>query len=146
MAKGSKKARQSAARLAATQAVYQMVANQQKASSVIEEYLIHRSGMEIDGEEMIPPDSTIFRSIVKGVERRKAELLPMVQERLNGREVEPLLFGLMLCGAYEILEHEDIDAPIIIADYMNVTNAFYSSNEPKLVNAVLDGLCNIIRK
>ncbi len=146
MAKGSKKARQSAARLAATQAVYQMVANQQKASSVIEEYLIHRSGMEIDGEEMIPPDSAIFRSIVKGVERRKSELLPMVQERLNGREVEPLLFGLMLCGAYEILEHEDIDAPIIIADYMNVTNAFYSSNEPKLVNAVLDGLCNIIRK
>ncbi len=146
MAKGSKKARQSAARLAATQAVYQMVANQQKASSVIEEYRIHRSGMEIDGEEMIPPDSAIFRSIVKGVERRKSELLPMVQERLNGREVEPLLFGLMLCGAYEILEHEDIDAPIIIADYMNVTNAFYNSNEPKLVNAVLDGLCNIIRK
>ena len=146
MAKGSKKARTSAARLASVQAVYQMVSNQQKASTVIEEYLIHRSGMKIDGDEMIPPDPALFNSIVKGIEDRKSDLFPMVQERLNGREVEPLLFGIILCGAYEILVHDDIDVPIIISDYIHVTQAFYAGNEIKIINAVLDDIAKLIRK
>lgn len=145
MAKGSKKARATAARLASVQAVYQMDANQQRASSVIEEFLLFRAGMEIDGEEMVPPDGALLRQIVKGVESRRSELNPLVSERLGGKEVEPLLQAILLCGAYEILSHHDIDIPIIISDYLHVTNAFYEGKEAKLINAVLDGLANILR-
>lgn len=145
MAKGSKKARTTAARLASVQAVYQMDLNKQRASSVIEEFLLHRAGMQVDGDEMVPPDGALLREIVSGVESRRAEVDPLVSERLEGREVEPLLRSVLLCGAYEILSHHDIDIPIIISDYLHVTSAFYEGKEAKLVNAVLDGLGKVLR-
>lgn len=145
MAKGSKKARVTAARLASVQGVYQMRLNQQKASKVIEEFLAFRSGMEIDGDEMVPPDSEVLNEVISGVERRMNEVEPLVAERLQGRDVEALLHAILICGAYEILDRTNVDVPIIISDYLHVTSAFYDGKETNLVNAVLDGLGKDLR-
>jgi len=51
---------------------------------------------------------------------------------------EKLLQSILLCGIYEIMAHSDVDAPIIINDYVDVAHAFYDGGESKLVNAVLD--------
>ncbi len=51
--KSSAKARAGAARLAAVQAVYQQLKNEQTAASVITEYQELRFGKEVDGDEMI---------------------------------------------------------------------------------------------
>ena len=48
--------------------------------------------------------------------------------------------SIMLCGAYELMVHSDIDAPIVISDYLHVTHAFYDQGEHALVNAVLDSI------
>ncbi len=66
--------------------------------------------------------------------------------RAVNKSVEPLLKSILLCGIYEITNHPDIDYPIIINDYLDVTHAFYEHGEVALVNAVLDGLAEVIRK
>jgi N utilization substance protein B len=144
---GSKKARASAARLAAVQALYQMEGNGQGASSVIKEYIDFRLGEPVDGEEMVSPDAELFSKLVSGVEERRADLSGMVSGA-SGREklAEPLLNCILLCGAYELMARHDVDAPIIISDYLHVTEAFYDQGEKKLVNAVLDKIADNVRE
>jgi N utilization substance protein B len=147
---GSKKARAASARLAAVQAVYQILANDQSAESVISEYKLQkRLGAPLDGVEMVTPDGVLFQDVVKGVYDRMNALEDMIAAALQkagkGKPSEPLLMAILLCGAFEILNHLDIDAPLILSDYLNVTHAFYEQGESKLVNAVLDSIKTAVR-
>jgi len=145
---GSKISRKSAARLAAVQAVYQMRANGQKAADVIGEYKIHRLGKPVDGYDMVSPDDDLFAGIVSGVEERSDALKEVIDASLSARNdaktshrletLEQLLGSILLCGSFELLAHKEIDAPIVIADYLEVTHSFYEGGEPKLINGVLD--------
>lgn len=148
--KSSKKARATAARLAAVQAIYQQIENDQSAASVVGEYMDHRFGRPVDGEEMIVPDGALFRMIVKGVEERRDDLSHVIATNMKRPEahmkgVDPLLQAIFLCGGYELLAHHEIDGPIIISDYLHVTHAFYDQGESKLVNAILDRLQKAFR-
>lgn len=145
--KGSKKARATSARLTAVQAVYQIVTNNQSAASVISEYKLHRFGKILDEEEMVTPDGVLFESIVSGVYERMNSLEEMVAAGLKKdiKMVEPLLLSILLCGAFELLVNLDVDAPVILSDYLNVTHAFYEHGESKLVNAVLDNVKASVR-
>ncbi|HEY8192256.1 MAG TPA: transcription antitermination factor NusB, partial [Alphaproteobacteria bacterium] len=132
---GSKKARASAARLAAVQAVYQILANEQSSASVISEYKLHRLGKPVDGEEMVTPDGALFQTVVDGVYQRMNLLEEMIESAMKSgkksKPSEPLLMAILLCGAFELLANLDIDAPVIVSDYLNVTHAFYEQGESK---------------
>ncbi|MCI5060075.1 MAG: transcription antitermination protein NusB [Alphaproteobacteria bacterium] len=152
--KPSKSAKNSAARLLAVQAVYQMLGSENKDSpdDLIKEFLAHRAGMEIDGETMVPPNEEHFVGVVRGVSEHSEQLIDMVaQNRRLGVEegktatLEPLLKAILLCGAFELMVLQDIDAPLIIAEYMKVSHAFYEDGEAKMVNAVLDSVRKTVR-
>lgn len=146
-AKGSLKARKTAARLFAVQAVYQAIQNKEAPSKLYDEYIQHRIGMDLEEGQMVAPDQPLFRSILSGVTERWGDLQQMISPRLKVQnEVEPLLTAILVCGAFELLAHPDIDSPIIISDYLNITGSFFESSEPKLVNAVLDALSKELRK
>jgi N utilization substance protein B len=147
--------RRSAARLAAVQAVYQMMTNAEPAASVITAFKTHPPQEEMDGEKMIAPDPALLSAIAQGVEVRRSDLetlLAGTQKRRNSTggdsayaPYEPLLQSILLCGAYELLAHHDTDAPVIISDYINVAHAFYEQGEAKLVNGVLDAIRKNVR-
>lgn len=161
--KGSKKARATAARLSAVQAVYQSIVREQSTKELVKEYMAYRFGEPIDGEKPVLPDSALFSSILNNIEDRRTELENMVIHALSDNKdkhdtadqsdegaaganrPEPLLFSILLCGAGELFSHPEIDAPIIISDYLNITHAFYDQGENKLVNAVLDRLQKALR-
>ena len=139
---GSAKARKSAARLFAVQALYQIVFDKKPVDAVLREFRDHRIGYEQDGDLIVPGDLDLFSKIVTGVEDRRPDLEHVINAALNGREkeLEVLLYCILLAGTFELLEHQDIDGPIIISDYLNVTHAFFDQSETKLVNGVLDRL------
>lgn len=148
--RGSLKARKTAARLFAVQAVYQAIQNKEPPSKLHDEFITHRIGMNLDDAsddgQMVAPDQPLFRGILAGVTERWGDLQQIIQPRLRvSNDVEPLLTSILVCGAYELMAHHEIDAPIIITDYLNITSSFFDSSEPKLVNAVLDGLSKELR-
>ena len=145
-ARSSKKARNSAARLAAVQALYQMDRNSQSAASAVREYIDFRLGQALDGEAMVAADPQLFSRIVSGASERRSDLDHMIAASL-GRErpAEPLLNCILLCGAYELLANLETDAPVIISDYLHVTDAFFGQGEKKLINAVLDKIAINLR-
>ena len=150
----SKKARMLAARMAAVQAVYQMSTNEQTAKEVINEYRVHRIGKPVDGLQMVPADDEHFTTVVGGVANRVVEinevLLAALQKQMRyqsevSKGPELLLRAILQCGVFELMTQADIDAPIIISDYINVTHGFYDEAEAKMVNGVLDGINKAVR-
>ncbi len=142
--------RNSAARLLAVQAVYQMIANDQEPGTVIPEYLAHRAGMEVDGEKMATPDEPLFADLVKGVADNRAHLEGLIAANRTQREdavakSEPLLQSVLLCGGYELMGKQSTDFPIIISDYVEIAKAFFDGREPALVNGVLDSIRKVTR-
>ncbi|HOO49869.1 MAG TPA: transcription antitermination factor NusB [Alphaproteobacteria bacterium] len=145
--KGSLKARKTAARLLAVQAVYQALQNQVPPASLYEEYILYRKGMEIDGEQMVEADVQMFQNLMSGVTDRWGDIQQLIKPRTEKiGKVENLLASILICGAYEILAHTKIDTPIIINDYLNITVGFFDGNEPKLVNGILDALAKEVRQ
>lgn len=156
---GSQKARHTAARLAAVQAVYQMLANGQRASAVIEDIKTFPPGDGLDDAgRMVTPDGALMAAIISGVEERKDDLAQLITGAQNRRKstvddtipaspspIEPLLRAILLCGAYELLAHHDTDVPLIITEYLDVTHAFYDQGESRLVNGILDKISKGVR-
>lgn len=146
--KGSKKARASAARLAAVQSIYAIDVGDLSASHVIDDVLVRRQGQMLEDEEMVTPDGVLYKKIVNGVQQQRENLLEITEPscpRLKAGSLEPLLAAIILAGCFELLAHEDIDAPIIINEYINVTHAFYAGQEAKMVNGVLDAIGKLLR-
>ena len=147
MSNPSPKVKKVSARLLAVQAVYQASLNEQDLVEAADEYLAHRTGMEIEGEEIVAPDKALFLSIVRGVEERKSDLMDVITTHMKGgsKSTEALIKALLLCGSYELLAHGDIDTGIIINDYLNVGHAFFEKGEVSLINGVLNSVSKALR-
>jgi N utilization substance protein B len=145
---GSAKARRSAARLAAVQVLYQMEFNSQGAKEALSDFIDTRIGFELDGDVFVPADRELLTSIINGVFDKQAELNDLVKAQLAQKDktqVDPILEAILLAACYELMAHHDIDAPIIISDYLNVAHAFYEDGAPKMINAILDTVSKALR-
>lgn len=143
----SQKASALSARLMAVQAVYQSMLNEQRMTDAGREYLNHRTGMEVDGEEIVEPDKKLVTSILRGMEERSDDLMSVLSHHFSEKKREPelLIKSILLCGLYEILAHVDIDVPIIINDYLNVSHGFFDQGEVNLINGILDKAASSLR-
>jgi N utilization substance protein B len=147
--KGSSGRRRTAARLAAVQALYQIDLTNAAVDVVIAEFVKHRLGHEMDGENFGEVDATLFTDIVRGAMERRGDLDRMIGAALTPdwplERLETVLRAILRAGAYELLARSDVPAPVVISEYLDVTHAFFSNKEPGLVNGVLDRLARTLR-
>lgn len=139
----------SAARMAAVQALYQIDLTQAAPEAVLNEFVKHRLGQVEDMETAIAADADLFAAIVRGASARRGELDDMLKGSLGAHfdleRMETVLRAILRAGAFELMAHGEIDAPIIINDYVDVTHGFFAGKEPGIVNAVLDRLGRVLR-
>jgi N utilization substance protein B len=138
-----------AARLAAVQALYQMELSGTGVLEIVSEYENFRLGQELDGDQYLKADASWFRSIVAGVVRDQRLLDPVIADSLvEGwplSRLDATLRAILRAGVFELRERNDVPAPVIITEYVEIANAFFNEEEPKLVNAVLDTVARKIR-
>jgi N utilization substance protein B len=148
-ARGSAKARRSAARLAAVQALYQQAQTGKPAAEIVAEFVEFRIGHEVDGAVFVPADITLLTAIVRGADAERATLDGLVEAALRPPlerdRLELLLRVILLAGTWELLRHLELPSPIILAEYVGIATAFYGGPEPALMNGVLDRLARTIR-
>ena len=53
--------------------------------------------------------------------------------------------ALLLCAVDELAYTTDVDAEIIIQEYVDLAYAFFMKNEPKMINALLDQIAKDVR-
>ena len=131
-----------AARLAAVQALYQMEVGGSTLMETVAEYESYRLGQEIDGEQYRDADAAWFRDVVSGVVRQQKAIDPLIHGALPTdwplSRLDTTLRAIMRAGVFEIRSRRDVPVAVIITEYIDVAKAFYTEEEPKLVNAVLD--------
>lgn len=138
-----------AARLAAVQALYQMDVGGSGVLEVVAEYEAHRLGQELDGDTYLKADASWFRSIVSGVVRDQVKIDPIVRSALQSdwplSRLDSTLRAILRAGTFEILERKDVPIPVIVTEYVEIAQAFFEGEEPKIVNAVLDRIAKQVR-
>ena len=144
-----------AARMAAVQALYQMDMAGTDLNDVIDEFLRLRFSKTDqhgdDGKDEIVDgaDRTFFADILRGVLRRQREIDPLVDNQLamgwRLARVDAILRAVLRAGVCELLERPDVPARVVITEYINVAHFFFSEDEPRVVNGVLDKIAHKVR-
>jgi len=140
----------SAARLAAVQALYQLeMSEDPKPKMVIEEYINHRLGQEIEGDQYVDADAALFSDVTEGAWERRAEteetLVPALSRDWPLDRLESIIRAILRAGAYELIARPDVPTAVIINEYVDVAHGFYERTEASFVNGVLDKVAKAVR-
>lgn len=149
----------SAARLAAVQAMYMIEYGQEPVDQVIKDFINGEVGryvieedVEHDKEQMLEVselDTNYFATLVRGVSKEKENLEKSISSYLlegwSFERMDGTLRALLLCAVYELAHTTDVDAKVLIQEYVDLAYAFFTKNEPKMVNALLDQIAREIR-
>ena len=142
-------ARQSAARLAAVQALYQAELTAAPVEAVLAEFLAYRLDEEVDGVSLAAADRGLLELLVRGVGRERDELDDMLAAVLDEdwpvERLETLLQILLRVGALELTRRPEAPVRVVVSEYVDLAGAFFGGKEPGLVNGVLDRLARALR-
>ena len=113
-------------------------------------YAIEEDGLSgehlVELEEM---DKPYFEKIVRGVHANKESLEKSLRLHLKDGSaydhMNATMQALLLCAMYELAYTTDVDAKIIIQEYVDLAYAFFMKNEPKMINALLDQIAKDVR-
>ncbi len=150
--------KKSGARLAAVQAAYMAAFSGLSVDEVIDDFLkgeVGRYAIEEDGmanEEMVEleeMDKPYFEKLVRGVHTKKEDLENALRTYLKDGSaydhMNATMQALLLCAVYELGYTTDVDAKVLIQEYVDLAYAFFMKNEPKMINALLDQIAKNVR-
>ena len=82
--------------------------------------------------------------------RRQREIDPVVDAQLAEgwrlTRVDSTLRAILRAGVFELIEREDVPARVVISEYVEIAKAFFSEDEPRVVNGVLDKIARRTRE
>jgi N utilization substance protein B len=141
--------KRSAARLAASQALYQMEIADKGLNDILAEFEAHWLGQEIEGDAYTPADLAFFRDVVSGVQRDQLPIDRALDDTLADgwplKRVEALMRAILRAALYELRNRPDVPARVAVTEYVDVAAAFFGSEESGMINAVLDALARQTR-
>lgn len=150
-----------AARLAAVQALYQMDLAGTDLNDVIEEFISQRMSDEANDDQtasdedkashvdLSGADKQFFSDVLRAVLRRQREIDPLIDDQLATGwrlvRVDSILRATLRAGVCELLERADVPVRVVINEYINVARYFFSEDEPRVVNGILDKIARKVR-
>ena len=145
----SRIAQQTAARLAAVQALYQREVSGGSSTGLIDQFATHRFGAEIEGDTYVTPDPALFSAVVRGATERAEDIDTILENALVAgwplARLQAVLRAILRAGVWELLANREVDGPIIVSDYVHMAEAFFDEKEPGMANAVLDRVRREVR-
>ncbi len=154
MSEGGNARPRTLARAAAVQALYQAEVAQSSGESVIDEFIRHRIG-DMPGQggpqdgQLRGADVPLFASIVRIATQQQDVIDAMIAASLPEtwpmHRLDPVLRAALRGGGAELWQASGAPARSIINEYVDVAHGFFSGEEPRMVNAVLDRLAHVLR-
>lgn len=149
----------SSARLAVVQAAYMIEFGDLSVDEVIKDFIDGKVGRFALSEatnyqkeeqlELNEIDTNYFATLTRGVMSKKEDveksLSLFLKEDWSYEKMDGTLRALLLCAVYELIYTTDVDAKILIKEYVDLAYAFFSKSEPKVVNALLDQIAKEVR-
>jgi len=139
----------SAARLGAVQALYQMEAASTPVDGVIEEFVHHRFGTEVEGVNLPIGDEAFFGDLLHGIVDHQDKIDLAINEVLAEgwklTRLDSTVRAIMRAGSYELIYRTDVPPKVTIAEYVRLAESFFEGDEVGFVNGVLDKLAHVHR-
>ncbi len=153
MAKSSARPR-TASRVGAVQALFQVEQGGLSAETVIDQFIRHRLG-ELPGtggyeNGRVPQaDVPLFACIVRIAAQQQDQLDAMIADILPegwpmGR-LDPVLRAMVRAGAAELWMQDGPPGRVVINEYLDVAHGFFSGDEPRMVNGLLNRLAHLLK-
>jgi N utilization substance protein B len=137
------------ARLAAVQALYQMEVSGAGVDSVVLEFIEHRLGQEMEGSILGEADGEFFSEIVKGVVNSQKRVDRLIDENLAKNwklsRLDATARSILRAAVFELISRPDIPGKVVMDEYLEISKAFFESEEPKFINGVLDSIWRLAR-
>jgi len=138
----SKKQMKSASRLFAVQALFQMEASDQGYDDVREQFVNHRFGATMEGDEYAEGNVDLFEKILFEAVNQQAAIDQMTDRALVAKwpidRIDPTVRAIFRAAGAEFII-KDTPPKVTIVEFVDVAKAFFpEGNESRFVNAVLD--------
>ena len=145
------------ARLMAIKAVYAQKQSGESFDKVISRFLLGEMGGEVISEEngsekyitLSEADQSLFAHLTQYVRDNEKQLNEMIDgafsDKIQPDKVDLTLRAILMVGVGEFFVNPNLDAPIIINEYTDITRSFYSGPQVKIVNAILDKMGKVLR-
>ncbi len=137
------------ARLAAVQALYQMEVTGAGARDIVKEFELFRLRQDVDGETLRAIDHNWFDGLVSGVVQHQRGIDVAIDDALKAgwplARIDVTLRALLRAGVFELMHRPEVPVRVAISEYVEVAKAFFSEDEPRLANGVLDRIARQIR-
>ena len=144
-----------ASRVAATQALFQSEQGPESAEAVIEQFIRHRLGAAGEAgdpfEEGRAPDAQVplFARIVRTAVEQQDRLDKLLTENLPPDwplpRLDPVLRAMLRAGGAELTMQDGPPSRVVINEYLDVAHGFFTGDEPRMVNGLLDRLARLLR-
>jgi len=138
-----------AARLNATQALYQMEVAAKGINEILAEFETHWIGREIEGDQYKPAELEFFRDVLNGVLSDQVAIDQLIDATLARgwplARVEAVMRAVLRAATYELKKRKDIPGRVVITEYVDVAAAFLGREETGMINAVLDKVARELR-
>lgn len=146
------------ARLLAVQAVYAKEFSDESWDKIASRCVLGEMGGQVIQEgiagresfvELPPADASLFTKLLKSYEEQEEDINAVIRnnlgEKLDYDRLELLLKCILRVGIAEFYVNPTLDTPIIVNEYVDMTRAFFSGNEARIVNALLDKFSKVMR-
>jgi transcription antitermination protein NusB len=146
---GAAEVARSQARLAAVQALYQMDLAATDLTELIAEFAAHRFGEAVEDRTVADADLELFSELVRGVVERQRDIDPPLDAQLAAgwrlNRIDSIIRATLRCAMFELVGRPEVPARAVINEYVEVAKAFFTGDESKVVNAVLDKVARKVR-
>ena len=148
------------ARVAAVQALYQSEQSGEPAEAVIDQFIRHRigslpgpKGAAMGGgfeEGRVPEaDIPLFAAIVRKAAQNGETVDGLVAGHLDPDwplpRLDPVLRALFRAACAELWGGREPPARVVINEYLDIAHGFFSGEEPRFANGVLDAMARTLR-
>jgi N utilization substance protein B len=143
-----------ASRVAAVQALFQAEQGPENPETVIDQFVRHRLGATPgddgfeDGripEAEVPLFARIVRAAATSQEVTDRMLVNALPPEWPLSRLDPVLRALLRAGAAELGMAEGPPARVVINEYMDIAAGFFTGDEPRMANAILDRMARLLR-
>jgi len=146
---GSRASGRRLARLAAVQAIYQMLMNDVAGRVSAADFLRHQIREAGDGLDLTAMDRDHFNDVVRGIDDREPDIDAAITQALDGERgtdrLERILLSALRAGTWELLARPDIPARVVINEYVEIGHVFFDGPQPGLINGVLHRIATALR-
>lgn len=148
-----------ASRVAAVQALFQSEQNGETAETVIDQFVRHRLGSLPGPEHLggggfeegrvpdahVPLFNRIVRTAVLEQDRLDALIAAALPAEWPMARLDPVMRALLRAGCAELTMQDGPPPRVVINEYLDVAHGFFTGDEPRMVNGMLDRLARDLR-